>query len=94
MNGGDKEFLGLLTAAGKPIVGERGVGADKHIIAHTQTVPQLHTALDGNAVAQNDVVLNQAVRADVAVLPDLGAGQCDDKLPKARARTDGSGLNI
>jgi hypothetical protein len=88
-NDGSRELLGILFAARKLVVGKRDVGANKHIITHTQTVAQLHAASDRNAVADDDVVLNQAVRAYVAVLANPGAGQDGDKLPDASARADG-----
>ena len=76
------------------VVGKRDVGADKHIVTNAQAVPQLHAALDIDAVANNYVVLDQAMRADIAVFSDRGAGQNDDKLPDARGCADGGGLGV
>ena len=54
----------------------------------------MHAALDCDAVADNDDVLDQAVRADIAVLPNLCTGQDHDKLPDARACANGGGLDV
>jgi len=94
VDGGNEKFFWFLLAAWKSVVGERGIGSDEDIVTHPQAVPQLHAALDGDAVAHHHVVFDQAVRADVAILPDLGTGQDDDKLPDARACTNGGRLNI
>ena len=81
-------------AAGKPVIGKRGVGTDEYIVANAQTIPQLHAALDGDAVTNDDVILDKTVRTNIAVLTDLGAGQHDDELPDTRARTNGGGLDV
>lgn len=93
-NNGLRKVLWVHLATRKLIVGKGDIKANKHIIAGAYAIPQLHAAFDGNAVAKDNVVLDQAVRADVAVLPDLCAWQDHNKLPKARARTYRGGLNV
>ena len=83
-----------LLAAWEAVIGERGVGTNEHVVADAQSIPQLHPALDRDAVTNDYVVLDQAVRADVAVTANPGAGQDDDKLPDAGAGTDGLRLNV
>ena len=88
MKGGNKKFLGFLKAARKSVVCKRSVRANKYVVTDPQTVPQLHATLDGDAITNNDVVLDQAMRADVAVLAYHGVWQHDYKLPDARAGAD------
>ena len=76
------------------VISKDDIGTNKHIVTHTHTIPQLHAALDGAAVANDDVILNQAMRADVAVSADLGTGQYNDRLRDARTCTDLAGLNV
>jgi hypothetical protein len=76
------------------VIGKRDVGADKNIIANAQSVPQLHAALDGDPVTENHIVLNQTVRANIAVLSDPGTSQDDHKLPDASSCADSGGLNV
>ena len=49
---------------------------------------------DSDAVTDNNIVFDQAVRADIAVLPNFGQRQYRSKLPDARAYTNRCGLNI
>lgn len=51
-NDGIGKVLGMLLAARELVVGKGHVGANKNIITHAQSVPQLHAALDGDAVVQ------------------------------------------
>ena len=87
-------LLRLLLATREAIIGERGIWPNEYIVAHPQTIPQLHPTFHRDAVANDHVVLDQAVRADVAVATDPGARQDDDKLPDAGAGTDGLRLNV
>ena len=89
-----QELFRPLPAAREAVIGERGVGTNEHVVADAQSIPQLHPALDRDAVTNDYVALDQAVRADVAVTADPGAGQDDDELPDAGAGTDGLRLNV
>jgi len=93
-NDGLGKVLGILFATGLFVVGESDVWANKHIVAHTQTVPQLHAAFDGDTVADDNVIFDQAVGADVAVLANLRAGKDNDELPNSRVCADGEGLDV
>ena len=70
------------------------VRADKDIVLDAQAVPQLNTTLDGDAVSDDDIVLNQAVRIDIAVGPDTRTCQHDTVLPYRRASPKPLGLHI
>ena len=94
MKRGDKKFFRLLTTARKSVIGERSIRTDEYIVTYAQAIPQLHTAFYSDAVANNNIVLNQTVRANIAVLPNLCTGQNNDKLPDAGVRPNFSGLNI
>jgi hypothetical protein len=91
---GLQELRWRFLAARKPVIGERCVGPDKNIVAHPQAVPQLHATLDRDAIPNENVVFDQAVRANVAVDPDLGTRQHNDELPDARADTNRGGPHV
>jgi hypothetical protein len=76
------------------IIGKGDVGADKDIVSYTQAIPQLHPAFNRDTVTYNNIVFDQAVRADVAALADLRAGQDHNELPDTGVRADGRGLDI
>jgi hypothetical protein len=82
MDGGYVEFLRLLLATWKPVIGKRNIGPNEHFVAHAQPVPQLHAAFDGNTIPYHHVVLDQAMGANVTVLPDLGSGKNNNELRK------------
>ena len=54
----------------------------------TRTPKKKLDALNGSTVADDGVVLDQSVRANVAVLPDLCTSQHDYGQPDARACAD------
>ena len=60
-NDGIGKVLAILLAARELVVGEGDIRSNKYIVAHAQAVPQLHAALDGNAVPHDDVIFDQAV---------------------------------
>src|SRR6185369_4099833 len=60
-----RQFLLMLLAAWKRIVGERSVRPDEHIIFDIDAVPELHSALDRHPIAEDDIILNKSVVADV-----------------------------
>lgn len=65
------------------IVRERHVGSNEHIVFDAQAVPHLNPALDRHAIADNGLALDEAMRANVAVCTDLGAGKNHHELPNA-----------
>jgi hypothetical protein len=89
-----QERFGCLFAAGKPVVGERHIRSDENVVAYTQSIPKLHTAFHGDAVAYDNIVFDEAMRANITVAANLGAGQHGNKLPYARPRADVRGLNV
>ena len=75
----------MLPAARKGIVGERGVGADEHVVLQCDSVPDLDAALDGDAVADANVVLDKGLVADIAGCADHRAGEDVGIRPDTRA---------
>ena len=63
-------------------------------IARTQTNPQWRATLARDAVTNNHIALDQAVRTDVAVRTNPCGEQHDDELPDARAGANGGGLDV
>jgi hypothetical protein len=57
-----------LSALREEIVCKSGVWANEDIVAHTQAVPELDTRLHRYAIPQDDIVLDENVIANVAVL--------------------------
>lgn len=57
-NNGLGKVLRVLLAARKLFVGKDDVRANKYIVNHAQIVTQLHAALNGNAIANDHVVLD------------------------------------
>ena len=78
----------LITATWVPVVRKTDVGANKNVTADTQSVPELDTILDGDAITDDHIVFDEAMRADVAVLAYSCARQHYNKLPDMRAIAD------
>lgn len=76
------------------VVGEGGVRPDKDIVLDSQTIPKIDAIFQRYAVADDDIIFDEALRADVAVVANPGARQHDDELPDARAIADPVGLNV
>lgn len=93
-NGGDREAVRVDLGAREFVVGERDVRADEDIVLDAQAIPELHPALDRGAVADDHIVFDENLRADVAVTADPGPGQDDDELPEGAARADPGGVHI
>jgi hypothetical protein len=75
-------------AARIPVVGKRHIRTHEHIILQPQPIPHLHARLNRHPVADDHVILDQDMRADVAVGADAGVGKDDDELPNAGAGAD------
>jgi hypothetical protein len=84
-----------LLAAGKRIIGERGVGADEYVVLDANAVPQMDAGLDRDPIADQDIAFDEGVGADVGIRSDLGAfeniGECPDSgsLPDLTALAQG-----
>lgn len=83
-----------MLAARKGVVGERRVQANKYVFFIANTVPQLHATFDGDPIARDHVVCDEAMRTNITVETDLGIWQHNGKLPDSRARVDVWGLNV
>jgi hypothetical protein len=86
-NCGFEKLGGVVFAAGKFVVREGDIGADKNIVSDSKTIPKLNATLDRDPIADDHVVFNQNVRADIAGGADLCARKNDDILPDSRARS-------
>jgi hypothetical protein len=93
-NTGYCKSIRMLFTTWKAIVREGDIGAYKHIVFKSNTIPQLNTGFDGDSVTYNYVIFNQAVRADIGICTDLCARKNDNKLPNARAVTNVLALHI
>ena len=90
---GAPNALLMMLAAGKRIVREGDIGADKDVIAECDAVPQLDARFDDDAIADDDIAFNEDVVADIAVGPDAGTGENVDKRPDAGTGPDIGGFN-
>ena len=72
-------------AARIPVVGERRVRADEHVVADPHPVPELDSALHGHPIADRHVVLDEDVVANVAILADDRPGKHVRERPDSRA---------
>jgi hypothetical protein len=70
------------------VIGEGGIRPYENIILYAQPVPELHPAFDGDSVAYDHIVFNEAVGADVAIAANLCAFENDDELPDASSIAD------
>lgn len=84
----------MVFAARKGIVGEGHIGTDENIVFNAQPVPQLNTRLNRNPVANDDIVFDKHMCADVAIGTNAGTGQDDNELPNAGVGADVGGLDI
>ncbi len=66
------------------VVCKSHVWSDENIVFDPQSIPELHATLDGDVIADHNVILDKHVRADVTVGADLCARQYHAKLPDAR----------
>src|SRR5207248_6671861 len=62
--------------------------SDKDVVFDAHAIPDLHTALDGDAVADHDIVFKKSVIADVAILSHESARQNMGKRPDPGAGTN------
>ena len=67
------------------VVCEADLRAHEDVVLDRDTVADRNERLHGHAVAYHDVVLDEAVRADVAAAADLRIGQYHHVLPNASA---------
>jgi hypothetical protein len=76
-----------LTAREK-IIGERRIGADKYVIAESDTIPNLNAALEGNSIADTDIIFNEYMVADIAIFTDVRVGQEVCECPNSGSLPD------
>jgi hypothetical protein len=73
--------LGILFRAGIFVVRERDVWPDEDIILNPYSVPKLYPAFDCYPVPDDDIVLDEAMAANVAVFANSCTGENYTILP-------------
>ena len=73
-----------LPAPREVVVRERRIGADEDVVVDAQPVPELHAALDRDAVADHDIALDEHSVTEVAISPDHGTREHVDERPDPR----------
>jgi hypothetical protein len=63
----------VLSAPGAAIVCKNGCRTNEDIILDKEPVPEVHPALDGDAMTDDYLALDKSVVTDVAVIADLGS---------------------
>ena len=86
-DGRDRAFE-RLTAAREWVIGERRLGPDEDVVLDPKAVPQKHPGFDRDPIADDHVVLDVGVIADVAVVPDHCSGHHVRERPYPGARAD------
>ena len=76
------------------IVGEGRVRAQEDVILDPKPVPQIDPVLQRDAIPDDDVILHEAMRADIAVAANPRARQHHDKLPDAGPGADVVALQV
>lgn len=74
----------VILSPGESIIGKCHVRADTNSVFQNKTVPQLDPTFYGNVVANNNVVLNKTVGANVAACTNPRTRQNDAELPNLR----------
>jgi hypothetical protein len=59
------------------------VWTHEHVIAELQPVPQLDSTFDGDTVTYHDIIFDEHVITDIAILAELRSGQDMRKRPDA-----------
>ena len=83
-----------MLAARVPVIDKRHIRPHKHIVLQPQPIPHLHAKLHRHPVADDHVILDQNVRADIALRANPRAWQDDHKLPDASVGSDVGGLAV
>jgi hypothetical protein len=66
------------------VIGEGDIGADKDIVSESNTIPKLHSALDGHPVANDYIIFNKTMGADITISTNLSTFKYNTKLPNLR----------
>lgn len=65
-----KTYETRILAPGVLVIRKSDIGPDMYIVAHTNAIPQLYTGFNRYAITDNDIVFNEAMRADIAIFSD------------------------
>jgi hypothetical protein len=71
----------ILLTARVAVVGEGHVGADENVVLDTETIPELHAGFHRNAISNHHIILNEAMRTDIAAGTNLCTRKDDYVLP-------------
>lgn len=83
-----------MAATRKFIVRERDIWSNKYVITESKTVPKLHSTLQRDPIANNHVILNQAMSTNIAVSANLRFFHDDDELPDSTTLTNRRRIHI
>ena len=83
-----EELFRVNLAPREAVVGESCIRTDENVILNLYAVPQLHSGLDGNAITETDVILDEHAIADIAICTDPRSWQHVGEGPDTRAGTD------
>jgi len=75
-------------ASRKPVVGKSNTRANKNIVLKTHAIPKVDAALYGYAIADDDVVFDKNMIAEIAILSDFCASENMGECPNARCASD------
>lgn len=93
-NGRNRKGNRILLTAREGIVGEVNVEADEDVVFDAKAVPELNAGLHRHTVSDDDVILDEYVRADIAVGTNAGVGEDDYELPDTGVKPDMVGLYV
>jgi hypothetical protein len=82
------KLFGRLLTPGKSIVSKRSIRPNENIILDSQPVPKLHSTFYGDSVADDYIILDKHVVANIAILANYRSRQNMGKSPDLRSRAD------
>jgi hypothetical protein len=65
-----------------------------NIVCDPQSIPELHTILDSDVIADHNVIFDEYLRADITVGADLCTRQYHAKLPDTRTFANSLALYV
>ena len=91
---GRQECCCRIARARVEVVSKRYIWTDKDAVLERDSVPKLDTTFDRHTVTDDDLVLDEAVRADVSVATNYGSWQDHHVLPDPGSLANLFRLNI
>lgn len=84
----------MLPAALQIVIRKGDIGADEDIIADSQAIPKLNPILDRDAIANDHIAFDEAMRADNAIHSHHRRLKYDSELRDSGTRPNSRSLNI